>query len=127
MSPIWWRYVKEMVRRYPKRVERLRERRERELAARRLTGVSGELPPESLGAGIDREMEAVRRALEETARLPEGLTRLELIRMALLENTHTLEGAGQVLNLSYSTARRYHAEFLWRAARLYGLERAPGE
>ena len=122
---IWWSYVKGVIRQYPERMKKLKKRQEEMMAVRRLTGVTDQSPPVSLGAGIDREMQAVREALEETSHLEGGGARLELIRMVLLNRTKDLQGASLALHLSYRTAQRYHSDFIRLTARHLGLEREP--
>lgn len=74
------------------------------------------------------EARAVEEAIWETERMRAGRDRLEIIRMVLLEGTHTLAGAALQIPVSERTAQRYHAEFIrcvGRHFRCDGLPPAP--
>ena len=58
------------------------------------------------------EYAAVAAAIAETERHSAGADRLKIVRMVLLEGSHTLEGAALVVPCSARTAQRYHADFL---------------
>lgn len=64
------------------------------------------------GEVSDDEARAVRAAIGETERMCAGRDRLEIIRMVLLEGTHTLAGAALQIPISERTAQRYHADFI---------------
>ena len=68
-----------------------------------------------------RELEAVRRAIEETRAMPNGEERLEMVRLVFWKRTHTLEGAAMKCHVSYVTARRWHGEFIKGVAQTFGL------
>lgn len=75
-----------------------------------------ELPP------VNRlELEAVRAALEETRRLPDGDERIEMIRLVFWSRTHTLAGAALRLHRGERTVREWHRTFIRLAAKKYGL------
>lgn len=71
------------------------------------------------------ERRAVAEAVEETERMRAGRDRLEIIRLVLMEGSHTLAGAAIQIPISERTAQRYHADFIrcvGRHFRCDGLE-----
>ena len=68
-----------------------------------------------------RECAAVEAASVETAVLPDGEGRLELVQMVFFDRSHTLEGAALRLHLSYATARRRQADFVRCVGKHLGL------
>ena len=58
------------------------------------------------------EYDAVAAAIAETERRIGGADRLRLIRMVLMEGSHTLAGAALAIPCSTRQAQRYHADFL---------------
>ena len=63
--------------------------------------------------GLNRnERAAVAAALAETERHKNGADRLKIIRMVLMEGSHTLAGASLSIPCSTRQAQRYHADFL---------------
>lgn len=126
----WWSYVKGMIRRYPELCARQEELRK--------TNLSPDLSGMPHGHGIisdpvadaalrelpkinQREMEAVRKAVEETKKLDTGEERLRMIRLVFWDKTHTLEGAAQNCNISYATACRWHRIFILYVAEEFGF------
>ena len=83
----WWGYMKYIVRKYG----------------------SGREPASDLER---REMEAVRRAVDETLRSSSGKTRIEMVELVFWRQSHTLTGAALKLHLSERTAQRWHQEFI---------------
>lgn len=76
----------------------------------------------TLGKAVDREVEAVRAAIEETKRMKRGGERLQLIDLIFWKKTHTLDGACAACHVSERTGRRWHAEFIHLVARNRDLE-----
>lgn len=126
----WWPYVKGMIRRYPEL-----SAREAELHS---TSVSSDLSgmPKGKGGTSDptanaalrqlpevnrREMDAVRKALEQTRQLPHGEDRIKLIRMVFWAKTHTVWGAAAKLGISERTAMGWHGDFIRLVAKNFGL------
>ncbi len=72
-----------------------------------------------------RELEAVRKAIEETRRLDTGEERLRMIRLVFWDRTHTLEGAAMKCSVSYVTARRWHGDFTRCVAEKFNLSPKP--
>ena len=63
------------------------------------------------------ERTAVAAAMAETERLKDGAARLKVVRLVLMEGSHTLEGAALAIPCSHHTAQRYHADFLYSVGR----------
>lgn len=93
----WWGYVKAIIRRYN-------------------PNDTGELTGVAL-----RENEAVRAAVEQTERYPNGQERLAVIEMVFWKKTHTLEGAALMVPCSIRTAQEWHRQFIRLVARNFGL------
>ena len=126
----WWSYVRWMIRLYPERIAELRRRQEaKTTAAYGIRSPSGsevhrtteDLGTVSLGRVVDLEIDAVRRALEDTAALPDGDLRLQLIDSYYWKKTHDLDGAARAAFVSDVTGRRWNAEFVRTVARYFGL------
>ena len=75
----------------------------------------------SLGDVVDREMEAVRLAIEQTRALRNGEDRLRLIDLRYWSRTHTLPGACEACHVSTPTGLRWHREFIRAVAKNFGL------
>lgn len=125
----WWPYVKYMIRVYPKHCTELNDLHEQSItaaysgmpssgAAHRTTESSAirELP-----SNDQREYAAVKRAIDDTKRKADGTERLRLIDMVFWRQTHTINGAADVLHVSERTAREWHRMFIWSVAEYYGL------
>jgi len=126
----WWSYVRWMVRLYPERVAELRRRQEAGTVAKygpMTPGGSGvnrtteNLATVSLGKVVDREMEAVRQAIEQTAALPTGELRLRIIEAYHWKRTHTLDGASLAVGVSERTGQDWNAAFIRAVAKNFGL------
>lgn len=102
----WWGYVKAMIRRYPARNSNA----------------------EWL-CGLDlAEYEAVRQALDDTERWPNGDCVRRLVDMVFFRQSHTLSGAAQRIPCGYETAKRWQQKFVRQVAsnfRCDGLCAAP--
>ena len=125
----WWPYVKGMIRRYPALRAQYADLHSPGVTAgysglppaRGASRATEELAARELPSTAQREYEAVRRAVEQTARYPNGRERLAVIRLVLWERSHTLEGAAMTVPCSPRTARRYHTGFIMQVAKNYGL------
>lgn len=125
----WWSYVKWMIRLYPERVAELRRRQEAAVTANYSAMPRGSEPSRitenlgltTLGNPADREMEAVRMAIEETKNMRTGDIRLKIIDLVYWRKSHTLQGACDVVYVAYDTGKVYHAEFIRCVARHFGL------
>lgn len=120
----WWGYVKSMIRLFPARVDELRRMQEARTVAGYGVSVGGgprrgteDLATASLGDPVDREVEAVRLAMEETAALPNGHERLMLVDLVFWKQTHTLIGACSACHVSERTGQQWHSDFIRAVAR----------
>lgn len=93
----WWGYVKWMIRQYPARYGKYIQ-----------------------GKALDEQM-AVQRAIDETLPMENGAERMQVIELVFFKQTHTLEGAAQIVPCSDRTSRRWHTDFIKLVAREYGL------
>lgn len=93
----WWPYIREIVRLYPTRSQIP------------LTGVAF------------REYMDVKQALETTEAMPDGKTKIQVIRMVHLDKTFTLEAAAQKIPCDRTTAARWQRRFFEEVARNRGL------
>lgn len=124
----WWSYVKEIIRQYPA----LQEQYEGLHTVSMVANYSGmprsgagraleDLAIRELPSTLQREYEAVRRAIETTKRYKNGEDRLKVIDLVLWKGSRTLAGAAMEVPCSTITAKRWHGEFIHLAAQFYGL------
>lgn len=126
----WWSYVKWMIRLYPMRVEELSRRQAATVTPNYSAMPKGSDPSRttenlgtiSLGNPADREMDAVRLAIEDTLKLKDGNYRMILVDLVFWRKTHTLNGAALELHTSERTAERWHNDFIHQVAKNFGLE-----
>lgn len=125
----WWGYAKGMIRRYPQlkaEYEELHRQAMRiDYSGMPRTGGSHrateELALRALPASKQRELDAVRQAVEETKIKGTGAERMKLIRLVFWERSCNLTGAAEEIGLSYRTATRYHGDFIRMVAANRGL------
>lgn len=98
----WWGYAKNCVRDYP---------------ALRAAAEHARKPENRLRPEDRRELRAVEAAAAETAALPDGPLRMELIERVYWKKTHSLQGAAMRVNVSYATAKRWHRQFITAVGR----------
>ena len=66
-----------------------------------------------LSPGDQRALDAVSAAIQTTlSRHPDGKRRLQLIDLMYWRNSHYMQGAADLLYISYSTARRWNDSFV---------------
>lgn len=58
------------------------------------------------------QVDAVKRAVDETKSLIDGTERLKLIDLVFWKQTHTLAGASYECNVSYDLAVIWHSDFI---------------
>lgn len=97
----WWGYVRYIVCQYP---EWNKIRQSRELTRTESKGWS-----------------SVKKAIDSTERMGNGLARLNVIRMVYWDGTHTLNGAALEIPCDRSTAARWQRKFFEDVARNRGL------
>lgn len=126
----WWSYVRWMIRLYPERVAELHRRQDARIIARygpQAGGGSGpnrsteDLGTVSLGRHVDREIEAVRLAIEDVRRMPDADARLRQIELYHWKRTHTLDGASIAVGVSERTGQTWNADFIYAVAAHFDL------
>ena len=126
----WWSHAKWIIRFQKEREEKLREMQSAKTTANYSAMPRGSDPARttenlgtvSLGEPADTEMEAVRKAIEETSALPDGKERMRLISLVFWEKTHTLTGACIECHVGDRTGQQWHAEFIHLVAKNMGFE-----
>lgn len=93
----WWDYVKKIIRAYPEL-----ERKANSTCA----------SANSLTKKEQRRYDAVKAAMEETLRMRQGASRIEVIRKVYWDNSHTLFGAGLCVPISERMAYAWNADFI---------------
>lgn len=125
----WWGYIKNVIRSYPALKREYEDLHEQSMAVN-MSGMprggcvsrgTEDIAVRELPYTKQREYEAVRRAVETVKRCPTANDRLSLVDMVFWKRSHTLSGAAYKLNLSYTTAQRYHGEFVVAVAQFYGM------
>lgn len=125
----WWPYIKAVIREYPKLKKEYEDLHEQSITAK-CSGMPGggstsrgteDIAIRELPSTQQREYESVKRAIESVQLMHTGKDRLRLVDMVFWKKSHTLSGAAYKLNISDTTAQRYHGEFIRLVARFYGL------
>lgn len=126
----WWGYVLAILRAYPELCAKLQQLKDQHITASYEPSGGGKggiaRPTESaalaeLRGTEGKEYNAVRQAIEYTSKLRNGADRNALIDMVFFKKSHSLEGAALALFISYSTAKKWHKEFILAVADFYGL------
>lgn len=126
----WWSYVKGMIRRYPELCAKEKALRETCLSPKLSgqPGGKGRASDPTADAAIRelpeinrRELESVRKAIEETRLLDTGEERLRMIRLVFWERKYTLEGAANKLHRCKRAIVQWHGEFIYKVAENFGL------
>lgn len=126
----WWGYMMAVLRAYPELCAKLQQLKEQHITVSYEPSGGGKggisRPTEraalaELRGTEGREYNAVRQAIEYTSKLRNGAERNALIDMVFFKKSHSLEGAAMALFVSYSTAKKWHKEFILAVADFYGL------
>lgn len=127
----WWGYIKAVVRAYPLHHEKLYNSKLQHTTApvsvipcgSGINRTTEALALRQLPADAQREYDAVYQASRQTMREHRwnGAERLQLIDMVYWRQSHKLEGAAMVLNISYGTAKNWHNDFIVCVAVCMGL------
>lgn len=127
----WWGFAKEIIRQYPQLEEKDRELRipsiSIDLSGAGVRGgelsssITERLALRELPPAEKANLEAVRFAVKATEGLPDGRERLFMIRLVFWDQTHTLQGAAIKCHVSYTTAVRWHGDFIRTVAKKRGL------
>lgn len=126
----WWSYVKGMIRRYPDLCLKEKALRETTLSSNLSGQPNGKGKPSDPTAEAAlrelpeinrRELEAVRKAIEETKKLDTGEERLRMIRLVFWGKTHTLDGVSINLHRCKRTIVQWHGDFIRLVAKEFGF------
>ena len=127
----WWSYVKYMIRNYPQLYAEWEELHTISVTANySLEGHGSGIgkPTEQVALRLlpetkQREFDAVRLALDETQRSPDGEYKVEIIKAVYWRRQRrTLYGAARCIGVSERTARRWHTRFIYLVAEKYGFD-----
>lgn len=126
----WWGYVKNVIRAYPELKRLMAEQPQTSLTAQYGPTIpSGRIgrPVEGVAvkmlSGRDTaEYEAVKAAIRDTAKLPNGEIRLKVIDLVYWKRSHTLGGAGHAAGYSYRQTKRIQEQFAYLVAENLGLK-----
>lgn len=124
----WWSYVQWMIRLYPGRVELLRDMQSASVTANYskapghgdASRTTERLAMASLG-DVDREVDAVRAAIEDTEARADGKLRMKLIRLYYWDRIGRIDAAARRCYISERTAIKWNGEFVRTVARHFGL------
>ena len=125
----WWPFVINMIRDYPKRKLDYDDLHDQKVTAS-ATGAPGggaasrkteDTALRQLPAQEQREYDAVHKAELRTLLMPDGETRVKVIRLTLWRNQFTVPGVANWLHISESRAKSYRWEFIMLTAYCYGL------
>ena len=65
-----------------------------------------------VGQANENEFEAVKSAIYETEKMPEGRSRIKVVELVLMKKTHTLAGAASTIPCGKRTAERWQSDFI---------------
>ena len=125
----WWPFALNMVRDYPYRKREFDALHEQKITAS-ATGLPGgggssrtveQIALRQLPTQEQREYDAVHQAVLRTELLPDGETRVKVIRLTLWRNQFTVPGVANWLHIPESRAKSYRWEFIMLTAYCYGL------
>lgn len=125
----WWGYVRGVVRAYPE-LKREYEELHRQSITAGMSGMPGssgvsrkteDIAVRQLPYTKQREYEAVRRAIETTKTMQNGLQRLRIIELVYWKRSHTVEGAAMRVGYSVDRGKQLHGDFIRLVAKNYGL------
>lgn len=123
----WWPFALNMIKDYPARKRDFDDLHEQKVTAS-LTGMPGGggtgRTLENIAARLlphqeQREYDAVRKAVEYTKAMDDGMIRIKVISLSLWKNSHTLPGTADQLHISERTARRYRWQFILLVGHTY--------
>lgn len=78
-------------------------------------------PPEERTDKENRLVDIVERTLSEIERMRDGRQRMEIIRLAYFERSHTLYGAAMTIPVSRRQAEKWNAQFMEVLSEKLGL------
>ena len=117
----WWPYIKAIIRRYPERLAEYRNLHTPSLSVS-LTGLPGgknaisdptaSTALREMPLRIQKEFDAVHKAVQDTLRSPNGQHKIKLISLVFWQRSHTLAGAAMQIHCGLRTAERWSSEFV---------------
>ena len=131
----WWGYMKYVLRQYPTHKRKLAELQSMRMTqsydggnhSGGITRAAESSALRQLPADEQREFDAVERVIKTTAQYEDGEERTRLLDMVFFKQSHSLTGAAVKLNVSYSTAKRWHNRAIVQTAIEMGLHHASGK
>lgn len=93
----WWGFIKYIIEQY------------------------AEADPGDLSRIQKSQWQAVHDALDDLSGRDDGADRLTVVRLVLINRTHTVSGAAMAVPCSERTAAQWHGDFIRCVARHYGL------
>jgi len=125
----WWGHAINMVKAYPDRCRELKDAKEQIITANYsgYTGHSGVSKPvetlalRQLSKNDQKEMDAVKNALDEIKRSQSGDLKVKLIEMVYFKNPRRIKYAVLKLPIEYDTAKLWHREFIRLVGKHYGF------
>lgn len=121
----WWSYIKAIIRRYPERLAEYRELHDPSFSIA-LTGLPGrknstsdptaETALKEMSPRVQKEFDAVHKAVKDILRLPDGQHKIRLISLVFWKRSHTLAGAAMQIPCSLRTAQEWHRLFIRKVA-----------
>lgn len=131
-SEAWWPYVKNVIRRYPYLLDKMRALKNTQTTAQygKSEGSGSNEPGRKTERIALRELpekeqiyyDAVTKAIQTTRYMRDGAIRVRLIELVYFRKSHTLYGASAQVHVSERTARRWHSEFVRLVAQYLNLQ-----
>ena len=125
----WWPFALNMIKDYPARNAEYNELHKQKITAS-MTGLpstrSTSRPIENIASRqLPRqeqlEYDAVKKAIALTQMDESGELQLDVVKLTLWKNSHSIDGAALKLNISPRTANRYRWKFILSVGYTYGL------
>lgn len=125
----WWGYIRNVIRAYPELKKEYESIHQQSVTA----NMSGMPMGGSASRGTEniairelprtkqKEYDAVKRSIDQTLLLPNGLLRIRIIELVYWKRTHTVEGAAMKAGYSVDRGKQIHGDFVRLVAKNYGL------
>ena len=125
----WWPFALNMIRDYPARNEEYKDLHQQRITAN-LSGMPGagsvsrtveNVAARQLPRQEQREYDAVAKAIKLAQQRENGSLQIEVVKLTLWKNSHSIDGAAMKLHLSPRTAKRYRWDFIMLVGYTYGF------
>lgn len=125
----WWPFALNMIKDYPARNAEYNELHKQKITAS-MTGLHSQksasrstenIATRSLPRQDQLEYDAVKKAIALTQMDESGELQLDVVKLTLWKNSHSIDGAALKLNISPRTAKRYRWKFILCVGYAYGL------